>query len=469
MPKCLLIIDPLPTNRIRLSAVFEAAQYDVFAIDSAHDIAPFDHPDPDLIVLGINGEQPIKALATLKSSGIAADIPVFCLDTDASPLRRLQALRNGAREMLARSAPDALLLARLRSLIRECDAERECERRRATATSFGFAEAMRPFGTPARVACVMASDAPSIVPDILSSALSHKLEVLTLEDALRGASTGDEPDAYLIAPGSDENALETLLPELRVRSHSRHAPVMVLHQFGKLTHAIRALNLGASDIAADTASGEELAIRINEMLRRKRLRDTLRQTDEQSYRLAVTDPLTGLYNRRYAEAYLADLLMREVDHKRGYALMIVDLDHFKVINDEYGHPVGDTVLCEVAVRLRDNLRAGDLVSRHGGEEFLVVLPDTDTAEGEMTAERLRTAIGETPISLGTGEKVHVTASIGVGFGHDHHEPEMVAKTGTFDAPALANPLSLQRLFDAADAALYRAKDAGRNRVEFSVS
>ncbi len=469
MPKCLLIIDPLPTNRIRLSAVFEAAQYDVFAIDSPHDTARFEHPDPDLIVLGINGDQPVKALAAVKSSGIAPDIPVFCLDTDASPLRRLQALRNGARDMLARSVPDALLLARLRSLIREGDAERECERRRVTATSFGFAEAMTPFGTPARVACVMAADAPMIVPDILSSAMSHRLEILTLEDALRGASTGIEPDAYLIVPGSDEDALETLLPELRVRSHSRHAPVMVLHQADQPTQAIRALNLGASDIAADTASGDELAIRIDEMLRRKRLRDTLRQTNEQSYRLAVTDPLTGLYNRRYAEAYLADLLMREVDQNRGYVMMLVDLDHFKVINDEHGHPVGDKVLCEVAARLRDNLRAGDLVSRHGGEEFLVVLPDADTLEGEMTAERLRAAIDEKPIALETGEEINVTASIGVGFSQNHEKPEVAARTGTFDVAEMTSPPSLQRLFDAADAALYRAKNAGRNRVEFSVS
>lgn len=469
MPKCLLIIEPVLTQRIRLSAVFEAAQYDVFTIENPQDPARFEHPDPDLIVLGIGREQPVKSLVSLRVSGIASDVPIFCIDADASPLRRLQALRHGARDMLARSAPDALLLARLRSLIREGDAERECERRRVTATSFGFAEAMQQFGSPAHIACVMGADAPARVPDILENALAHNLETLTLEDALRGASAEDGPDAYLIAPGSDECALEMLLPELRVRSHSRHAPVMVLHQADQPSQAIRALNLGASDIAADTASGDELAIRMNDMLRRKRLRDTLRKTDEQSYRLAVTDPLTGLYNRRYAEAYIADLLMRQVDQNRGYVLMLVDLDHFKDINDKHGHPAGDQVLCEVASRLCDNLRAGDLVSRHGGEEFLVILPDADTVEGEMTAERLRSSIGEHPIILDTGDTINVTASIGVGFSHDCENREVAAKTGTFDMVGAANPKTVQCLYDAADAALYRAKEAGRNRVVFSAS
>jgi two-component system cell cycle response regulator len=468
MPKYLLVIDPIPTNRIQLSAVLEAAQYDVTTVGSAKDIKTLPQNDPDLLVLGLHQDQPAQALAAVKAAGLHPDTPVICLDADASPLRRLRALKAGAREFMARSIPSPLLLALVRGLLREGDAERECERRRMTATSFGFAEDRAPFATPERVACIMGRDAQKDLPGTLEAALPHRLEILSVQDALRDNGTGDEPDAYLIAPGTDEEALETLLPELRLRSHSRHAPVLVVHEDNP-KHAIRALNLGASDIAQDTSSGDELAIRIDAILRRKRLRDMLRKTDEQSYRMAVTDPLTGLYNRRYAEAYLADLLMREAEQGRGYVLMLIDLDHFKAINDQHGHGAGDQVLRHVADRLRDNLRAGDLVARYGGEEFLIVLPDASTGEGEFTAERLRRAIGSAPVTLDGGETIAVTASIGVGYGAEEPFEEPILMTGTFDVPQPNCALSLDRLVGAADAALYRAKSAGRNRVEFSVS
>lgn len=468
MPKYLLVIDPIPTNRIQLAAVLEAAQYEVTTVGSAKDIASLPQNDPDLLVLGLHQDQPAQALAVVKAAGLHPDTPVICLDADASPLRRLRALKAGAREFMARSIPSSLLLALVRGLLREGDAERECERRRMTATSFGFAEARAPFAPLERVACIMGSDAQESLPRTLEAALPHRLDILTVQDALRDNGTGDEPDAYLIAAGTDEDALETLLPELRLRSHSRHAPVLVVHGDNP-NHAIRALNLGASDIAQDTSSGDELAIRIDAMLRRKRLRDMLRKTDEQSYQLAVTDPLTGLYNRRYAEAYLADLLMRKEEQGRGYVLMLMDLDHFKAINDQYGHGAGDQVLRHVADRLRDNLRAGDLVARYGGEEFLIVLPDASSGEGEFTAERIRRAVGNVPVMLESGETLSVTASIGVGYGMEEPFEEPVMKTGTFDVPQPHCALSLDRLVGAADAALYRAKSAGRNRVEFSVS
>lgn len=468
MPKCLLVIDPVPTNRIRLAALLESAHYDVVTAAGPQDVSLIAQQTPDLVVIGLHASEPLRSLQAAQTAGLAKEVPVLCLDSDASPLRRLQALRAGAREFMARTTPDSLLLARVRGLLRESDAERECERRRVTASSFGFAEARAPFASRSRIACVIGPDVPGELPKELAKSIPHQLDILDVHDALRDdAST--PPDAYIVAPGSDDDALEAILPELRVRSHSRHAPVLVVHDADKTSHASRALNLGASDIAADSASGEELAIRMEGMLQRKRLRDMLRQTDEQSYRLAATDPLTGLYNRRYAEAYLADLLMHEQEQGRGYVLMLVDLDHFKAINDTLGHAAGDQVLCQVADRLRDNLRAGDLVARYGGEEFLIVLPDANPSEGEFTAERIRKAISHRPVLLNDGGSVPVTASIGVGFGVDEALAEPLRKTGTFDVAEPTYALSLSRLVDAADAALYRAKNAGRNRVEFSAS
>ncbi|NNE82084.1 MAG: diguanylate cyclase [Silicimonas sp.] len=469
MPKCLLVIDPVPTNRIRLSAAFESAHYDVVTAATPEEAARLAYCDPDLVILGIQSDQPRQVIRSFRTQSFSADIPLLCIDADASPMRRLQALRAGARDVLPRSLPDRLLLGRLRGLIREGDAELECQRRRVAASSFGFAEAPSEFSRTARIAVVNNSDRLPQLPEVLRATLGHRIDRLGLDDAMRGDDSLPSLDAYVIVAGQDGATLETLLPELRDRSHSRHASVLVLHPAEHPKLAVRALNLGASDITADNATGEELAIRIDAMLERKRMRDRLRKTDEQSYRLAATDPLTGLYNRRYAEAYLADLMMREQEHERGFVMMVVDLDHFKVVNDRYGHSAGDRVLCEVANRIRDNLRACDLISRHGGEEFLAVLPDTGVIEAERTAERLRQSIAGMPIPLENGVQVSITASIGVAFGQDIETEAVSARTGTFDIEEASNLPPLRQVFDAADAALYRAKVKGRNRVEFSAA
>ncbi|CAN0605227.1 unnamed protein product, partial [Ectocarpus sp. 12 AP-2014] len=179
--------------------------------------------------------------------------------------------------------------------------------------------------------------------------------------------------------------------------------------------ATTALNLGAGDIAAASSSGEEIAWRIDAMLERKHLQDQLRNSDEQSYRAAATDPLTGLYNRRYAEAYIADMLVSAQETGQKFVMMLTDIDHFKQVNDEHGHVIGDRVLCAVAERLRENVRACDLVSRHGGEEFLIVMPDTTESEARHTAERLRLAMASDPVATQNGT-VPITISIGVASG-----------------------------------------------------
>ena len=469
MPKCLLIIDPVSVNRIRLSSVLKAAQYRVMTAASAHEIPANGPSEPDLVILGLQSDRPGQEISALRAQADLAEIPVLCIDSDPSPMRRLQALRAGARDVLSRKLLDALLQARLRGLLREGETERESERRRVTAASFGFAEAAPGFAPRARIACIGELGALPALPSMLASALPHRFDTLSLDDVLRDDISGRAPDAYVIVSGKDYLSLDTLLPELRDRSHSRHALVLVLHPADRPDIATRALNLGASDVAPNSATGEELAIRISAMLKRKRLCDTLRQSDEHSYRLAATDPLTGLYNRRYAESYLADLIMREKDTAQGFILMIVDLDMFKTVNDTHGHSAGDQVLCEVSDRLRDNLRACDLISRHGGEEFLVVLPETDVAEAERTAERLRSAISSEPVILHDGSSISVTASIGVALGRACETPEVVVRTGTFDLVESRPSAALSRVFEAADAALYRAKELGRNRVEFSVA
>ena len=465
MAKRLLVVDPLLTNRIRLAAALTAAQYDVETVGSLFEHAA-DAPDPDIIILGTNPE---TLMGTLSESTLAtryAKTPIFCVDSEASPEGRVNALRAGAREILARPLPDSLLLARLRSILRESEALRECERRRVAAASFGFAEAASEFKPAIRIGCLGQRDVCLDKIKVIGSVLPHAVEYLSSQDVLRDDASRYSPDAYVIFSETSRD-LENLLPELRERSHLRHASVLVLYPDDADDVATTALNLGASDIAAASSSGAEIAWRIDAMLDRKSLQDQLRTANEQSYRAAATDPLTGLYNRRYAEAYIADTLVSAQETGQNFVMMLTDIDHFKQVNDVHGHVVGDLVLCAVAERLRENVRACDLVSRHGGEEFLIVMPNTTESEALHTAERLRLAMTSLPVETPNGA-VPVTISVGVASGK-----AQVARTeqsgNIFSQPDYLRPSVFGAVLEAADTALYRAKELGRNRVEFNVA
>lgn len=465
MPKRLLLVDPIPTHRIRLKAALRAAQYDIVSVDRISCASGAIAASPvDLILLNTSGADPAAMMTRLRRSIEQADIPVLCRDEDAGPLRRMQALATGARDMVATRVPDRLLFARLRGILRDAEATTELERRRAAAASFGFREASASFERPEQVFYVPLAGAPSAEKPA-TPPMSRRIRPLGREELLRNDAMLPKPDVIILnvtPDGADQ--LEEVLPEIRMRSHLRQSSVIVLYPESAYQLAIRALNLGAAEIAEAGALDGELRHRIDAMVARQRIRDALRQTEEESFRLATTDTLTGLFNRRYAEVYVADALLHAMDTGTGLTVMMVDIDHFKGVNDTFGHAAGDAVLKEVARRIRDNLRAVDLVSRHGGEEFLVVLPDIDGAEAELAADRLRLQVGGSPIMLPNGTRLEITVSIGVAV-----TPAKSEGAGTRrQYPSAAGTESLmQDLLTRSDEALYRAKDAGRNCVSVS--
>lgn len=465
MPKRLLLVDPIPTHRIRLKAVLRAAQYDIVSVDRIACAAGAIEAGPaDLILLNTSGSDPAEMMTRLRRAIGQSDIPVLCRDDEAGPMRRMQALSTGARDMVATRVPDRLLLARLRGMLRDAEAAAELERRRIAAASFGFREAGTPFEAAGEVICIgLGSEMLKETPPELRG--SRRIRVLGREELLRDDTRFPTPDVIILNTAASEmDQLDDLLPEIRMRSHLRQSSVIVLYPQGAYQLAERALNLGASEIAEAGASETELALRIDAMLNRQRIRDALRQTEEESYRLATIDTLTGLYNRRYAEVYLADALLHAMETGSGLTVMMVDIDHFKAVNDSFGHAAGDAVLRDVAARIRDNLRAMDLVSRHGGEEFLVILPDIDGAEAELAAERLRGCVGGSPISLPNGTRIEVTVSIGVAVTQIDRAGRLAGRSRS----ANGSPLPLiEDLLSRSDRALYSAKDAGRNCVSVS--
>ncbi len=206
----------------------------------------------------------------------------------------------------------------------------------------------------------------------------------------------------------------------------------------------RLLRAGASDTIQKPFHPAELLARLETHLRLRRLQAELRDKNAMLERISTTDAVTGMRTRRYVGELLAIEVLRASRYHTPLAVAMCDLDHFKRVNDSFGHPAGDAVLAGASAGIQRMLRSTDAAGRYGGEEFLLVLPGTDIAGARAVAERVRAAIEETEFDVGAEAPHPVTVSIGVA--------------------ALGEGQSVEALVAAADEALYEAKAAGRNRV-----
>ena len=241
-----------------------------------------------------------------------------------------------------------------------------------------------------------------------------------------------------------------LLIDLRAHAATRYASLILHADPDILEHIRDALGCGADDIVGTDISNPELTHRIQIHQDHLRTNAILRESSIIGLNAAVTDPLTGLYNRRYAQSHINLLLEDARSNGGSVTALMVDIDHFKFINDAHGHFVGDQVICSVARTLKSAIRASDLVARFGGEEFVVILPNISPKDANTLAQRLRRKVSEittdaTPIAI--------TIRIGI---------------SRFDTAELfeSDLENYDQLLKEADQALYHAKRAGRNCVAY---
>jgi two-component system cell cycle response regulator len=445
----ILVVDDIEANVRLLEAKLSAEYYDVMtAYDGPTALALAAAESPDIILLDVMmpGMDGFEVCRRLKEDVLTRHIPVVLVTALDGRQDRINGLEAGADEFLNKPIDDVMLFSRVRSLTRLKMVIDELRQREASGRRMGIVAgaAARLNGVGGRILILDDNErqAQRIAAEL---AVEHRPIIET--DPEKAHLTARGPVDLMIV-NANAQAFDGLRVAAQLRSDeaTRHLPILALIDPDQRSRMVKALEIGLNDILPKPIDPEELAARVRTQIKRKRYTDFLRNNLDHSLELAVTDQLTGLHNRRYMTGQLNALVARAVKGGDPVAALLIDIDHFKKINDNFGHDVGDEVLREFALRVASNVRAIDLPCRYGGEEFVVIMPDTPLEGAELVAERIRTHVAGSPFRVAGGEELlTVTISIGV-----------ACTLGADDTPAA--------LLKRADEGVYEAKAAGRNKV-----
>jgi two-component system cell cycle response regulator len=444
-----LVVDDVEPNVRLLEAKLQHEYYTVITANSGEDAmlkALRDNPDVILLDVMMPGLDGFETCRRLKEDAATRHIPVVMVTALDQREDRVKGLAVGADDFLSKPIDDVTLFARVRSLARFKSMADELRLREAAGRRMGVIEGTlsRDLGINARILIV--EDDPRRAGR-LKKILEVEQRPMLMQDSNDLGPMGQSTVELMIisTSGASFDGLR-LAAHVRGQESTRNLPILAICEPDEKARALRALEVGVNDFIYRPIDDEELLARTRTLIRRKRHLDHLRLMVDSSMELAVTDQLTGLHNRRYMETQLKALLTRAARGGPPVAVLIADIDHFKRVNDLFGHDAGDDVIREFAARLASNFRPRDLACRFGGEEFVVIMPETNANDATMIAERLRASIEGTTFKVGAAREVlDITCSVGVAIGN-------------------ASELDYEALLKRADEALYVAKRSGRNKV-----
>jgi len=449
-----LVVDDLAPNVKLLEARLTSEYFDVLTASSgAEALKIAGESPPDIILLDVMmpGMDGFECCRRLKADARTRHIPVVMVTALSESEDRVRGLEVGADDFLTKPVNDVALYARIRSLVRLKMLADEWRLRQITNLQLdpgGMSGAGNEDSAERARVFVIDENATHI--DRIRRALAadgDTVEIAT--DPEGGLSVLAEQDFDLVIVSlllRDADGLR-LCARIRGQAKTRGLPILALIEQGDHERLARALDIGINDYLVHPIDRNELLARVRTQVRRRRYQDRLRATLEQNVAAALTDSLTGLHNRRYLSRHLDGLLADARKNAKPLALLMVDIDHFKSVNDTHGHAVGDEVIRVVANRLQQHVRSFDTIARWGGEEFVVAMPDASLDVATTVAERLRRKIAAAPARMDSeGLELPITVSIGI---------------------AVASNDGAAELLQRADAALYAAKRAGRNRVASS--
>jgi two-component system cell cycle response regulator len=447
-----LVVDDVPANVKLLEARLSAEYFDVTtAYSGAEALAVCERAECDIVLLDVMmpDMDGFEVCRMLKTNPVTHHIPVVMVTALDQPSDRVRGLEAGADDFLTKPVTDVALVSRVRSLARLKMVTDELRMRALTSKEIGIQSperaAVTETGRQGRILIV--DDRKSSYERIVATlSAEHSVDVeADPNEALFHAAEGNY-DLLIVSLGLQNFDGLRLCSQVRSLERTRNVPILAVAEADNNARLVRGLEIGVNDYLIRPIDKNEMLARVRTQIKKKRYTERLRDNAQLTVEMAITDALTGLHNRRYMETHLATLVEQAAARGKPIAVLVLDIDYFKAVNDAHGHDAGDDVLREFALRIRKAIRNIDLACRYGGEEFVIVMPETDMAVATMVAERLRRRIASEPFAIQDGTRsLDVTISIGI---------------AALDGPGDNAAAILKR----ADTALYRAKRDGRNRV-----
>ena len=445
----ILVVDDVEPNVRLLEAKLTLEYYEVLtACDGATALQIASDERPDIILLDVMmpGMDGFETCRRLKADPVTRHIPVVLVTALDGREDKIKGLDAGADDFVTKPIDDVILFARVKSLVRLKSVMDELREREESGRKMGVDTdgAGRLRGSGGRV-LIVDDNARQAEKMIEHLAGEHRPTVESDPAAAMIAARGPVDLMIVNVSSSGFDGLR-FVAQIRSTEASRRLPILAVVDQSDRPRLLKALELGVNDILPRPVDPEELEARARTQIKRKRYADFLKQKLDYSLEMAVTDALTGLHNRRYMAGQLQGLMTRAGQGGDPVAVLVMDIDHFKLVNDSFGHDAGDEVLREFGVRLATNVRAIDLPCRFGGEEFVVVMPGASLEDATRVADRIRRDVAAQPFPImGGAEGLTITISVGV-----------AASVGDGDTP--------EALLKRADEGVYEAKAQGRNQV-----
>lgn len=446
-----LVVDDVEFNVKLLDVKLKREYYQVKTAGNGKEaIVAAKEFQPDIILMDVMMPEMdgFEATKIIKSDPELSHIPIIIVTALNAQDDKVRGLESGADDFLTKPINDVALMSRLKSLVRLKLMNDELRLRDQTSRQFGAAQPNLEKRNKVEGALVAIVDDDSSQIEKISVKLASagiNTDVYSSIEPLLEASHTKEYSLILVSTMLRANDGLQFSSVLRSADKFRHTPILIIVDESDEYTLLRGLELGVNDYILSPVEPNEMLARSVTQIRRKNYQDELKENYLASLQQSVTDALTGLYNRRYFESHIRTMLSNSNFTPSTLSVLMLDIDHFKKVNDTYGHQSGDVVIQEVANRLRQSLRLTDLSARYGGEEFVVILPSTDLELAYSVAERIRSSVEMISFNIPVDPRqINCTVSIGVS--------------------CLNVGDTLDSLVARADKALYKSKESGRNKV-----